>query len=58
MPETNEVGVVHACGGESWAEGGDCGHSGSGKSGRGLSSADGEGSQPLGGGGCGIENVR
>jgi hypothetical protein len=39
-------------------EGGGCGHSGDGMSGRGLSSADGEGSQPLGAGSCGIEKVR
>ncbi len=58
MPDENEVGMAHACWGGSCANGGDWGHSVSGISGRGLSSSDGEGSQPLGGGGCGIENVR
>lgn len=58
MPETNEVGMAHASCGGSWVEEGGCGHSRCGMSGSGLSSADGEGTQSLEGGGCGIENVR
>jgi hypothetical protein len=58
MPERNEVGMTHASWGGSSVGGVDCGNSESGMSGRGLSSSDGEGDQPLGGGGCGIEKVR
>ena len=62
MQKRNQMGITHASrGGSSWVGGG-CGHSGSERSGRGLRSAeeesDGEGGQPLGGGGCGIGSVK